>query len=54
MTEQETREKIFNIIREFNVRKRRYSTYMEPNDDGELADALIEAGIGDVSEKSGK
>lgn len=50
MTEQETREKIINIIREFNVRKRRYSTYTEPNDDEELADALIAAGIGDVSE----
>ena len=50
MTEQETREKIFNIIREFNVKKRRYSTHTEPNDDDELADALIAAGIGDVSE----
>ena len=50
MTEQETRGKIFNIIREFNVKKRRYSTHTEPNDDDELADALIAAGIGDVSE----
>lgn len=50
MTEQETREKIFNIIREFNVKKRRYSTHTEPSDDDELADALIAAGIGDVSE----
>ena len=50
MTEQETREKIFNIIREFNVKKRRYSTHTEPNDDDELADALIEAGIGDVKD----
>lgn len=50
MTEQETREKIFNIIRGFNVKKRRYSTHTEPNDDDELADALIAAGIGDVSE----
>ena len=50
MTEQKTREKIFNIIREFNVKKRRYSTHTEPSDDDELADALIAAGIGDVSE----
>lgn len=50
MTEQETREKIFNIIREFNVKKRRYSTHTEPNDDDELADALIAAGIGDVKD----
>lgn len=50
MTEQETREKIFNIIREFNVKKRRYSTHTEPSDDDELADALIAAGIGDVKE----
>lgn len=50
MTEQETRGKIFNIIREFNVKKRRYSTHTEPSDDDELADALIAAGIGDVSE----
>ena len=49
MTEQETRGKIFNIIREFNVKKRRYSTHTEPSDDEELADALIAAGIGDVS-----
>lgn len=48
MTEQETREKIFNIIREFNVKKRRYSTHTEPSDDDELADALVAAGIGDV------
>lgn len=45
MTEQETREKIFNIIREFNVKKRRYSTHTEPSDDDELADALIAAGL---------
>lgn len=38
------KEKIFNIIREFNVRKRRYSTYTEPNDDEELADALLANG----------
>lgn len=44
MTEQETREKIFN------VKKRRYSTHTEPSDDDELADALIAAGIGDVTE----
>lgn len=44
------KEKIFNIIREFNVRKRRYSTYTEPNDDEELADALLANGIGDVAE----
>ena len=50
MTEQETREKIFNIIREFNVKKRRYSTHTEPSDDDELADALIAAGIGDLKE----
>ena len=50
MTEQETRGKIFNIIREFNVKKRRYSTHTEPSDDDELADALIAAGIGDVKE----
>ena len=50
MTEQETRGKIFNIIREFNVKKRRYSSHTEPSDDDELADALIAAGIGDVSE----
>lgn len=50
MTEQETRGKIFNIIREFNVKKRRYSTHTEPSDDDELADALIAAGIGDVTE----
>ena len=50
MTEQETRGKIFNIIREFNVKKRRYSSHTEPSDDEELADALIVAGIGDVSE----
>ena len=50
MTEQETREKIFNIIREFNVKKRRYSTHTEPNDDDELADALIAAGIVDKSD----
>ena len=50
MTEQETREKIFNIIREFNVKKRRYSTHTEPSDDDELADALIVAGIVDKSD----
>ena len=50
MTEQETRGKIFNIIREFNVKKRRYSTHTEPSDDDELADALISAGIGDLKE----
>ena len=50
MTDQGTREKIFNIVREFNVQKRRYSTHTEPSDDDELADALIEAGIGDVKE----
>ena len=50
MTEQETRGKIFNIIREFNVKKRRYSTHTEPSDDDELADALIAAGIGDLKE----
>ena len=50
MTEQETREKIFNIIREFNVKKRRYSSHTEPNDDNKLADALIAAGIGDLKE----
>ena len=50
MTEQETRGKIFNIIREFNVKKRRYSTHTEPSDDEELADALIAAGIGDVKD----
>lgn len=50
MTEQETRGKIFNIIREFNVKKRRYSTHTEPSDDDELADALIAAGIGDVKD----
>lgn len=50
MTEQETREKIFNIIREFNVKKRRYSTHTEPNDDDELADALIAAGVVDKSD----
>ena len=50
MTEQETRGKIFNIIREFNVKKRRYSTHTEPSDDEELADALIAAGMGDVKE----
>ena len=50
MTEQETRGKIFNIIREFNVKKRRYSSHTEPSDDDELADALIAAGIGDVKE----
>ena len=49
MTEQEMREKIVKIIREFNVKKRRYSTHTEPSDDDELADALIVAGIGDVS-----
>lgn len=54
MTEQETREKIFNIIREFNVKKRRYSTHTEPSDDEELADALIVAGIGDVWSITGK
>lgn len=48
MNEQKTREKIFNIIREFNVKKRRYSTHTEPSDADELADALIAAGIGDV------
>lgn len=50
MTEQETREKIFNIIREFNVKKRRYSTHTEPNDDDKLADALIGAGVVDKSD----
>ena len=50
MTEQELREKIFNIVREFNVQKRRYSTHTEPSDDDELADALIAAEIGDVKE----
>ena len=50
MTEQETRGKIFNIIREFNVKKRRYSSHTEPSDDDELADALIAAGIGDIRE----
>ena len=50
MTEQETRGKIFNIIREFNVKKRRYSSHTEPSDDDELADALIAAGIGDLKE----
>ena len=54
MTEQETREKIFNIVREFNVQKRRYSTHTEPSDDDELADALIAAGIGDVGETKEK
>ena len=50
MTEQETRGKIFNIIREFNVKKRRYSTHTEPSDDDELADALIAAGVVDKSD----
>lgn len=54
MTELETREKIFNIIREFNVKKRRYSTHTEPSDDDELADALIAVGIGDVKELKNK
>lgn len=49
MTEQEMREKIFNIIREFNVKKRRYSMYTKPSDDEELTNALVGAGIGDVN-----
>lgn len=51
MTEQELHEKIINIIKENGVYngKSMHRDYYVVNDE-ELADALIEAGLGDVSE----
>lgn len=41
-------EQITKIIREFNVEKRRYSTKTNPDDDEELAERLVNSGIGNV------
>lgn len=41
-------EQITKIIREFNAEKRRYSTKTDPDDDEELAERLVNSGIGNV------